>query len=373
VTFLIALVAFIFVFGILVFVHELGHYLTARLFKVKVLEFAFGFPPRIWSKKKGETEYSLNAIPIGGYVRLLGEDWHETKDKGNLMNKKPWQKIVILAAGVFFNFILAWLGLTLFYGFGGMPVVPDMWDYNGVTNSLKVYVRDVTAGKTAETAGIKNGDVILSVNGTTVYRHQEVTAALDSAITEEKVTPINYKLMRDGQVIEKTVNTYEDGGVQRIGFGLENKGKIQAKWYLAPVIAVKEMWHISVITLKGLGDFFGTLFTKFKLSKDVGGPVAIFQLSGVAASLGPSIFLQYIVILSISLGVLNIFPFPALDGGHILLVILEKIRGKRISTNVKETVIKYGFGLLLLLVAVITINDLARLGVFKFILGVFKK
>jgi regulator of sigma E protease len=372
VTFLVALVAFIFVFGILVFVHELGHYLFARLFKVKVLEFALGFPPRIWGKKIKGTDYSINAIPIGGYVRLLGEDWHETKDQGNLMNKKPWQKIVILGAGVFFNFILAWIGLSLFYAVGGTPVVPDMWSYPGVTNNLKVYIIDVTADKPAEKAGITSGDVLLAINGKTVYRHQEVTAELDNILVADKDTIINYKILRDNQVLDKAVSTYGEDGIQRIGFGLENKGNIKAKWYLSPVIAIQEMWHISVITVRGMGDFFKTLFTKFKLSKDVGGPVAIFQLSGVAASLGVSIFVQYIVILSISLGVLNIFPFPALDGGHILLVILEKIKGKHIDKNVKETVIKYGFGLLLLLVAVITVNDLARLGLFKYIMGVFK-
>lgn len=369
---IVTTLAFIFVFGLLVFVHELGHFLTARLFKVKVLEFAFGFPPRLWSKKRKNTEYSINAIPIGGYVRLLGEDWQVTKGKDNLMNKKAWQKVIIMVAGVFMNFLLAWVLLTGFYIFGGMPIIPKSWEHKGIENNQKVYVIEVASDKVAGKAGIENGDLLLSVNGERVYRHQESMGVIDKSILAGKEIPIKLTLERNGKTFEKSIVAYVENGVTLVGFGLENKGYIKSVWYLAPVIAAKEVWHVSVLTLQGLGEFFRILFTKFKVSESIGGPVAIFQLSGVAANMGPAIFLQFIVLLSVSLAILNIMPFPALDGGHIAFIVYEKIRGKEIRREVKEKIIKWGFVSLLLLVAVISINDIIRSGAFNFLKGVFK-
>lgn len=369
---IVTILAFIFVFGLLVLAHELGHFLTARLFKVKVLEFAFGFPPRIWSKKKRETEYSINAIPIGGYVRLLGEDWEKSKSKENLMNKKAWQKIIIFAAGVFMNFMLAWVLLTGFYAFGGMPVIPDSWNYKGITNNQKVYLVEVADNEMVKKAGIQNSDRLLRVADLTVYRHQEAIDEIDKILAADKTKPIKLTIERNDTILEKSVIAYEENGKQLLGFGLENKGYIRSAWYLAPGIAIREIWHITRLTVQGFVEFFGTLFTKFKISESVGGPVAIFKLSGVAANMGPAIFVQFIVILSVSLAVLNIMPFPALDGGHIMLVVIEKIRGKEIPRNAKETVLRWGFGLLLLLVAIISLNDVAKLGLFDFLKGVFK-
>lgn len=369
---IITLLAFLFVFGILVFVHELGHYLSARLFKVRVEEFAFGFPPRIWSKKRGETEYSINAIPLGGYVRLLGEDWKVSKSKDNLMNKKTWQKIIILSAGVVMNFFLAWVLLTGFYAFGGMPIIPNSWEYPGITNDQKIKLVEVAPGKAAEHAGIKNEDILFAVNGETVYRHQEAMNIIDKSLATDEKKPISFTLLRDGKKIDTSVISYKENGNTLLGFGLENTGRIKAKWYLAPIISAREVWHISALTFQGFGEFFGTLFTRLKVSESVGGPVAIFQLSGVAAHMGPAIFIQFIVILSVSLGILNIMPFPALDGGHIVFVIYEKIRGKVIEREIKERVLRWGFGLLLLLVAIVTVNDIIRSGVLNNLMGVFK-
>jgi regulator of sigma E protease len=374
---IITILAFLLVFGILVFVHELGHFLAARFFDVEVQEFAFGFGPSLFKKKKGKVTYKINLIPLGGYVRLLGEDFKETKSKQNLMNKKPWQIIGILVAGVVMNFILAWVLLSGFYLFGGQALISGMWDHPGVTNSEKVYVVEVAKDTPAQKNDIQVGDQIEKVAGESIYSQDMVFSAVQAKGKEG----VDLTIKRGDQEITKHLTSYtetiESNGkkteFQRIGITMENKGKVQAVWYLAPVAGLLEVIRITWITIQALGSFFATIFTKFRLSEQVGGPVAIATYSGIAVRLGFGILVQFIAALSVSLAIINLVPFPAVDGGHVAMVLYEWVTGKKISIKVRETIIQVGFALLLLLAVVVTVKDLSQFGLFELIKGALKR
>jgi len=367
---LLTALAFIFVLAVIVLAHEAGHFLAARKFGVKVEEFAFGFPPRIWSKKKGDTIYAINAIPLGGYVKLLGEDGAKDKNPENLNNKKPWQKAIIFVSGVTMNILLAWFLLFGFYLFGGQAIIDGMWDYEGISNTQRVVINEVEEQSPASESGIVAGNKIISVNGQAVYNNNTVFGLVQLARTEDR--PIIFVIESEDGLREVELKTYtdkvkvdgEEVEVERVGVVLETVGKIQAKWYLAPVIAFQELVRITGLAVDGIFDFLKTLITTLRISEDVGGPVAIAQLTGTAAEMGWSALVQTMILLSIVLAVFNILPFPALDGGHILFVGIEKITGREIPVALKNLLNLIGFGLLLLLIISVTFKDVARLNVF---------
>ncbi len=366
---IITILAFIFVFGLVVLAHELGHFLIAKKFGIRVEEFGIGIPPRIFAKKIGETTYALNLIPIGGYVRLYGEDGKKDDSPKNLLNKKPWQRATIFAAGVTFNIIFAYLLLILFYGFGGQTIIGGMWEHKNVENTQKVVIKEVEKDSPAELEGIVSGDEIISIEGEEVFLHQSVFAIVQADDDKE----LNIVIERDGQLLEKHLKTYQDTitvgeesvEAERIGVVLETQGKIKTKWYLAPIVAASELGRIVKLSFEGIGDFIKTLFLSFKVSENVGGPVAIAQLTGAAAQLGFMALVQIIIVLNIILGAFNILPFPALDGGHIAFLGLEKLFGREIPSKIKDVINFIGFALLLLLVVVVTWGDIGRLGIFK--------
>lgn len=353
--------AFIFVFTILVLVHELGHFLAAKLMGVGVKEFAFGFPPRLYSKKVGSTNYILNLLPIGGYVQLIGEHGEDAKLKDSLVNKKPWQKAVIFGSGVAMNFLLAWFVLTIFYMVGGKAIISGMEKYPGIENTQRAQVATILKDSAAQKAGIQEGDIVTSVNGINVANSEEVIiSVMDSG------QKLKLGLEHEGQKIEKEVEvTGKQGDSARLGIGLETVGKIRAPFYLAPYIAVKETSRLTVMTVKEFGKFLSLALRTGEISDSVGGPVAIVKVTGVAASMGFAPLMQLLIMLSVSLGVVNILPFPALDGGHILFLGIEKVLGRELPTKFKEAVNKAGFALLLLLIVWITFKDLGRFGIFK--------
>lgn len=371
-------IAFVVIFGLLVIVHEAGHLLAAKKFGVKVEEFAIGMPPRLWSRKRGETRYAINAIPLGGYVKLYGEDGSQDDSPKNLQNKGPWQKVAIFAAGVLMNLAFAYLLLTGFYLVGGESIIEGMENYPGVINTQKIIVKEVETDSPAAKEGIQTGDIILRVNDKDIYYSSTVSEEV--ANSKEADTGATIQLQRGEEILTKKLETYTDKitvkdkeyEVERIGIVMENEGKIRAKWYMAPIVALQETVHLSRLSVEGLFDFFGTLLSKFKISENVGGVVAIYSLTGAAAGMGFSALLQLTIMLSLALAFFNILPFPALDGGHILFVLIEKATKKKISQNTKNLFNLVGFGLLLILVIAITWTDLGRFGILDKVKDIFK-
>ena len=206
---IITVLALIFVFGVIVFSHELGHFIAAKLLGVKVETFAFGFPPRLWEKKIGQTTYALNVIPLGGYVNLKGEDEISEQsnvkpDSDSLWAKKPWEKIVIFAAGVVMNFILAVILLSICYMVGFAPIAPGMADFPGITTTQHVEIASVEKNAPADKQGIVSGDTIVSVDGKKTLTSNDVISAISAAASGGRNT-VQVELLHQGNRESKSI------------------------------------------------------------------------------------------------------------------------------------------------------------------------
>ena len=351
----------IFILGLLVFVHELGHFVAAKLAKIKVEEFAFGFPPRIWSKKKGETVYSINAIPIGGYVKMLGEA-EESQSKRSYSQKKPGVRAAVSIAGVLMNVVLAWLILTVGFAVGMSPLVSSPDSIPGKKLSSSIIVAGVDDKSPASVAGLESGDILISASA-----QGEQSTIFDSATAVTNFTQshdgkkIELVYKRDG--VEKLADiTLAESGLSPLGISMVENSVVRTSWYWSPVVAFREIIRIININLVFLKSFFAQLFSHGQISSQVGGPVAIYIFTGMAVKAGAMVVLQFIAILSISLALINILPFPALDGGRLLFIILEKIfRRKVVNDNVENIIHTIGFALIILFAVIVTYKDIINL------------
>lgn len=331
---------------VLVLVHECGHYFSARLFKVKVDEFGLFFPPRLWSFTRGGTRYSINAIPIGGFVKLAGEE--DPKVPGSLAGKKPWVRIIVLAAGSIMNAILPLILFTLAF------MIP-----HDVVKG-EVVVQEVAPDSPAEQNGIQVGDTILTVNGKTVESLADVS------------TQINLKLGQEVEiVVEHTDATREAITVVPRWEPPENEGAVGIVSSMPDASTVRESLPFWNAIPRGFTECYDTyiLYKNGIISLIIGatpatiaGPVGIAELTGEAARAGFSYLLQFAAFFSINLAIINLFPLPALDGGRIVFVIIEWIRGgKRISPRVEGLIHTAGFFLLLAAMLAITYQDIVRI------------
>ena len=331
---------------VLVLVHEIGHYVTARLFMVKVDEFGLFFPPRLWSFMHGETRYSINAIPIGGFVKLRGEE--DPSETGSLASKKPYARILVLAAGSIMNAILPIILFSLAF----------MIPHNVVVG--EVVVQDVSADSPAELAGIEVGDTILMVNGV------EVRSTVD--VSRE----IQKKLGQDLEiVVEHSDSTQETINVVPRWQPPEGEGNVGILSSMPGPETVSESYPFWEAIPMGFSECIDTyiLYKNGIISLMIGaapatvaGPVGIAELTGEAARAGFSYLLQFAAFFSINLAIINIFPLPALDGGRIAFVLIEWIRGgKRISARIEGLVHTIGFFLLIAAMLAITFQDIIRI------------
>jgi len=534
--FIITAIAFLLIFSILVLVHEWGHFYAARRSGIKVEEFGFGMPPRAWGKKIGETIYSLNWIPFGGFVRLMGEDASDPKvlaNKRSFASKSPRVRILVVTAGVLMNFLLAYVLLTLGFIFGIQPLILSVdeifehldkgtihtlqgvvvkevkeggpaekagmikedriMDVNGkvissvaqmaaifederntvvtverggVSQSLnlvagegessgfetyeilslpRVVVLNVKPASEAETAGLMKGDVIMKINGKSVYfvneyedalknggdmeyevmRGEEVMninviAGKESMVVISSVFPdspaevagirkgdliakvegikiivprdlvavaeknagkaLNYVVIRDGEEVSIPVEPDENG---MIGVGLSVLKSYESEQlsvyaadfpvsvikiddvrypvWEAPVVAFNESVKLTFLTVEMAGSVFKSVFTRLSVPEGVAGPVGIAQLTHVFVQEGFLSVIRFVALLSLSLGIINILPFPALDGGRLIFILAEVIIGRRIGARFEGWVHAIGFIILMLLIIAVTYSDILRL------------
>jgi len=352
----LTIIAFIIVLGILILAHEFGHFITAKLAGVKVLEFSIGFPPRIFSWKRGETKYVIGALPFGGYVQMLGED-ESSKDPHAYNNATPGRRMIIGIAGVLMNVLLAWAILSIGFTIGMTPIATPSSQIDGTEIKPQIFVVEVASDSAAEKAGIKVGDQLVGTGQTAFVDLQSVTNFTKSNTGKT----IDLKIKSENNTVVKQIDL-PVGKDAPLGVGLIDQGVVKVVWYKAPGVALREAYEIVKYTFSFLGSFFRQLFTTASISDSVGGPVAIYNLSGAAARAGVVVFLQFIAMLSLNLALVNILPFPALDGGRVLFIILEKIYGKRIVREEIEGLIHtIGFALLILLMLAITYKDIVKL------------
>lgn len=364
---ILTIILFLFILGLLVFVHELGHFIAAKKLGIRVEEFAFGFKPRLWAIKRGETNYAINAIPLGGYLSMYGEE----KDQGkrSFMGKPRWARAIVLVGGVVMNFLLAWLVFTVIFITGFEPLVSGVIGRKGVEVVSPVKITEIEKKSPAEKIGLKKNDEIISVDGTTTASALEVIAI----IYARDGKPVKLVIERNSKEMSFDVtprkNPAADSGP--IGIGM-TEGKIGAKWYNAPIVALREVGRLSEMTVGALGNFVKKLFVKQEISQDVTGMVGVGVMTDFVRRLGLVYVLQWIALISLSLAIMNLLPIVPLDGGHLFLVAVESVRKKKLTDNQMQWFGLVGFGLIILLVLVTTYSDVMRFSVWDKFIGLFK-
>ena len=345
--FLPTLILFLLTFTVIIAVHEFGHYWTARLLGMKVLEFAFGFPPRLAAIRHAGIDYSINAIPFGGFVRILGQDdftIHQAGegDVGSFTSKPWWAQAIVLAAGVTMNMVLALVVLTIAFATGTTASTGD------------VRVRSVATDSPAQKAGIQVGDIVRSIDGRQITRANDLVSYVTSQA----------KLHPDREVTLETPITAvpraePPEGEGPLGIGLE---EVQGAKTLALPDAFREAVSLSGQVVVQIAELPGQLLAPRTATggPTVGGPIEIFRITGQVAQSGIPTFLKLVGVLSVNLAVLNIVPFPGLDGGRLFFVLLRGIFRVRLSPQAEAAIHAVGFVLLLLLLVVVSIADIRR-------------
>ena len=358
-------VLFIIILAILVFIHELGHFLIAKKAGVRVDEFAVGFPPKLFSFKKGETTYSINLIPFGGYVKIFGEDPNEESSKGpdasrSLINKPKYVQIAVLIGGILFNILFAWLliSASLMSGYK-MPVESANYP---VTNA-KITVLSVLENSPAKTAGLMVGDEIISIKeGDSAVSTPQEVKDVQKFISESK-NNVQISYGRGGQI--KTVDILPAlgvaGDIRAIGISMSKVGEVRLPFYKAFWEGAKLTLDVVQQTFLSLVDFFGKVFQGKADISQVSGPVGIAGLVGDASHFGFIYLLGFTAFISINLAVINFMPFPALDGGRIFFIIIEAIIRRPISPKILNFINASGFIFLIGLMLFVTYFDVAKL------------
>ncbi len=357
---------FIAVLFVLVLAHEWGHFFVARKFGVRVHEFGFGFPPRIkkmWHSRG--TDYTLNWIPLGGFVRLKGEDGADRDDTDSFAHKPAWQRLLILVAGVAMNFVLGYILILIVLGVGtDMPVL--VVGPHAQISGAHISVGGVLAGSPAARAGILLGDDIISVDGTPSTSAAEVRAMISThAQVGANITPATLVVRRGGADIAVSVKPELLPSAGVVGLGVQMLDMAHVR-YDAPYVfvqAARETVQMSTMIFKSLGTVITKLVRHGKIEEGVAGPVGIAVVTSEVAKTGIMPFLEFIAMLSINLGILNVLPFPALDGGRAVFVVLEKIVRRKVRAELERAAHLIGFALLMTLVIVVTYRDIV--GLFK--------
>jgi len=350
-----SLFSFILVLGVLIFVHELGHFLVAKLCGVRVLVFSLGFGPKVFGVKKGETDYILSAVPLGGYVKMLGEgkdgddELSEEERPFSYAAKKPSRRLAIVFAGPFTNIVFAALIFAVVYVYG-VPL-------------LNSRIGEVKPDFPAFTVGIKAGDKVLAVNGHPIHSWDELSTTIKKSdgklltVTVERggateTFEVQPRKIETKNIFGETVVTYV--------IGITAAGETDILKYppgRALVQGVKETWDIIKLTLVG----FLKLIERVIPAKTLGGPIMIAQMAGQQAKAGLLNLLYFMGIISINLGILNLFPIPVLDGGHIVFILIEMVMGKPVSMKKMEIAQQIGLFILVSLMIYVFYNDLTRI------------
>ncbi len=361
-----SIIIFIIILGVLVLVHELGHYIAAKKNGVLVEEFGFGFPPRIFSRKIGETIYSINLFPIGGFVKLFGEEYHELSQK-TISNqqltinnsrsrafvfKKPWQKTSIIVAGVLGNFLLGWLVISFLFTQG----VP--------TPVNKVLIEKVQPNSPAEVSGLRPKDYLVKLEKNS--KSYTLSSPNDLTLLTQKFLDQEVRLFversREKFTVNITPRKKPPKGQGPLGIVI-TAPFVEKKypWYQAPFYGLVEAFNI---TQKIVTELLKTLIQLVTLQKpkvDVAGPIGIARYTGQAIKFGKNAVLELLALLSLNLAVINIFPFPALDGGRLVFVIYEWLTKKRVNQQLERNLNLLGFAILLSLAGLVTVNDIIKI------------
>ncbi len=348
-TFLYALI----LLGILIFVHELGHFIVAKLMKVKVLKFSLGFGPKVIGRKIGETEYLISSFPLGGYVKMLGEEGVEEipeEEKPRAYNYQPvWRRFLIVSSGPLFNLLFASLIFALIFMVGFPVLLPQVGEVMPDSPAVKV--------------GLLKGDTITEIEGRPINRWDEMTEIIHKNPGRELLV----KIKRDNQTIQFKITPEKKevpnifGEKKEVGLiGIKPLGATRIErvaLHKAVINGIEKTWDISVLTVVSIIK----LIQRIIPAETIGGPILIFQMAGQEAAHGPLSFFTFMAIISINLGVLNLLPIPILDGGHIIFLLIEAVRRKPLSEKVIMVAQRVGLAIIITLMVFAFYNDIMRL------------
>ncbi|KKS44379.1 RIP metalloprotease RseP [Candidatus Azambacteria bacterium RIFOXYD1_FULL_42_11] len=356
------LIIFIIVLAILVLAHEWGHFMAAKKSGLTVEEFGFGFPPKIFSFKKGETTYSVNLLPLGGFVKILGEDGNNTDNPKSFSSKSAGIRGLITVSGVAMNFILA--VFLLIVGFNiGLPQIIDE-NNKALAKNINIQIVAIVPNSPAEIAGIKLGDSIknFSAKGGSAFGGDEIID-FQNFVNSHKGKEIALKIQRGKDNLEikaiPRINPPEGEGA--LGIALAKTGTVSYPWYQSVWLGLKSSLIITWEIIKGFFNLIKNILIAGKIPQEISGPVGIAVLTGQAANLGFIYLLQLVALISLNLTVLNLLPFPALDGGRLLFLAIEKIKGSKVNPKIENAIHGLGLALLLALAILITYRDILRL------------
>ena len=360
---MITLISFIILLSVLIFVHELGHFLAARIAGVGVLKFSLGFGPKIIGKKIGKTEYVLSWIPLGGFVKLLGESGNEElspeDEKKSFFKKSKWKRMLIILAGPVFNFLLALVIFIIVFVYG-LP-------------NLTAVVGEVQKESAAFEAGMISGDKIIAIDDKKVVFWEEIKPIIaeskgkemEVAVergAEKKHLLIKPRLSKSKNIFGEEISTYLIGVSPAGNTIIERKNP-----WDAIIASVGKTWEISKLTVISVVKMLEGVISP----RTLGGPIFIAQIAGAQVKEGIIPFILFMAILSINLGVINLFPIPVLDGGHIFFYLIEIVTRREISIKVKEMSQQIGFVILLMLMLFVVFIDVERLN-FKVVNDIMK-
>lgn len=351
---MVTLIIYFLILGILIVVHELGHFICAKKVGVRVEEFSVGFGRKLFTRKKKGTEYSVSLVPLGGYVKLAGDSLEEYKGKPDeYLNKPPMQRAAIVFCGPLLNYVLGFFFFWLVF-FAGYP-------------TLTSTVGALVDGMGAQAAGVQAGDKIISVDGKKVSLWEDIQ---DSIYDKKAGDIVSITVERTGKELNFDINIKEKefndilGKKKSIGLiGIEPKSdelvKVRHGFFESLLLGAEKTWLLTKLTYQSL---WWMISGKLSLKESVTGPLGILLITSNVASQGIIAVLNFIALLSISLGIFNLLPLPVLDGGHILFLMIEKLRGKNFGLKTERIITRLGISLLILLALVVTYNDILRFG-----------
>lgn len=358
---------FLIILIVLVLAHEFGHFFTAKKFGIRVDEFGFGFPPKIASFKKGETEYSINALPFGGFVKIFGENPDEESILGSdssrsFVNKAKWKQAIVLVAGIVANLLLAWLLFS--FGFmSGLPTSVSSTPKGYELKDVNLVVVSVLSKSPAEIAGLKTGDKIVSVLSFD-YDLTEVTpSSLQDYIAKHEGKDIHIYAKR-GEELKTIILKPEAGivdGKPGIGIAMDQIGIAKLPLFPALWEGMKLDYFVTKGTVVGLYTLIVDGIQGKGSFSSVTGPVGMVSIVGDAYKFGLAYLLSFAALISVNLAVINFIPFPALDGGRLLFLLIEKIKGSRINPKIANSVNMVGFAILIMLMLLVTFHDVVKL------------
>ena len=343
------ILATVFVLGVLIFFHELGHFLVAKKSGIRVEKFSLGFPPAIISKKYGETTYAIGLIPLGDYVKMAGENPYEetTGEPWEFMSKPLWKRFLVIFAGPFMNFVLAVLVLAGLYFFRGKEVD-------------SVFIGDVEKDSPAAQAGILPGAKIISLDGVTIGSFSQMS----EMVSQKAGQSIFVEWEQGGELFADSVGTYIDHPVTVAGdtieitrIGVTSKIVFKRMGFFS---SIATGFSQSVFYVKKVFEFVWGLISRKVDVSGIGGPIVIGKYAGATARAGFALLLEFLALLSVNLAVLNVLPIPVLDGGHLLFLLIERIKGSPLSIKSRLVAQQIGMAFLIILIIFVTYNDIAH-------------